>query len=65
MNVNTDTVFGVFFAGSAVTSAMVLAAEALTARADRRRAAEPQPSLVVSVTIAAQGTEAQRERADV
>ncbi|MGW4814295.1 hypothetical protein ACWEPB_21980 [Kitasatospora cineracea] len=65
MNVNTDTVFGVFFAGSAVSSAMVLAAEALTARADRRRAAaEPQPSLVVSVTIAA-STEAQRERADV
>ncbi|MFD7731888.1 hypothetical protein ACFV6F_16055 [Kitasatospora phosalacinea] len=65
MNVNTDTVFGVFFAGSAVTSAMVLAAEALTARADRRRApAAPRPSLVVHVTIAA-STEAQRERADV
>ncbi|MFI1522828.1 hypothetical protein [Kitasatospora cineracea] len=60
MNITSDAVFGVFFAGSAVTAAMVLTAEALTARAERRRA--ELPTVVISVVIP---VETERERADV
>ncbi|MFJ8444001.1 hypothetical protein [Kitasatospora griseola] len=65
MNITTDNVFGVFFAGSAVTAGMVLVAEAATACAARCRAAR-RPTVVVRTTAtAAPAAAVEPERADV
>ncbi|MGW4805848.1 hypothetical protein [Kitasatospora sp. NPDC004272] len=53
----TDTAFTVFFSGSAITSAMVLTAEAVTARVTRRTAA-PLPSVHVTITVTAPAADA-------
>ncbi|MFD5565892.1 hypothetical protein [Kitasatospora griseola] len=61
---DTQTAFAAFFGSATVTSGMVLVAEALTGRADRRRAAR-RTTAVVRTTAMPVAAAVEPERADV